>query len=83
METLESINETSSEQYEVMLDRAGELGEQIAGNAILDDHTNAWSQGLERLSPEEIEDVVNKHLTVAYERMINTAHRYVEQRFRK
>ena len=76
------ITETSAEQYEVMLDVAGELGEQIASDAILDDHTEAWGQGLKRLDADEIQDVVNKHLTVAYERMINVAHRYIQRRLR-
>jgi hypothetical protein len=83
METLESINETSSEQYEVMLDKAGELGDMIAADNILDDHTNAWSQGLERLSAEEITINVDKHLATASRRMVEKAHTYIERRFRK
>jgi hypothetical protein len=82
METLENINETSSEQYEIMLDRAGELGEMIAGDNILDDHTNAWSQGLDRLSPEEITVNVDKHIATASKRMKDVAHRYIERRLR-
>jgi len=62
MEAVEQLDETSSEQYEVMLDLAGELGDMIAADNILDDHTNAWSQGLDRLSPEEITINVDKHI---------------------
>ncbi len=77
------ITETTSEQYEVMLDLAGELGDKIAADNILDDHTNAWSQGLERLSPEEITVNVDKHLATASKRMNDVAHRYIRRRFRK
>ena len=77
------LTETSSEQYEVMLDMAGELGDKIAADNILDDHTNAWSQGLERLSPEEITVNVDKHIATASRRMADKAHTYIERSFRK
>jgi len=83
MEAVEQLDETSSEQYEVMLDLAGELGDMIAADNILDDHTNAWSQGLDRLSPEEITINVDKHIAVASKRMADKAHTYIERRFRK
>ena len=83
MEAVEQLDETSSAQYEVMLDLAGELGDMIAADNILDDHTNAWSQGLDRLSPEEITINVDKHIAVASKRMTDKAHTYIERRFRK
>ena len=80
MEKLENVNETTSEQYEDMLDKAGDLGEQIAGNVILDDHTNAWSQGRDRHTPEQIADSVDVHLKTATQRMETVAHRYIRRR---
>lgn len=83
MEKLENVNETTSEQYEDMLDKAGELGEQIAGNVILDDHTNAWSQGRDRDTPEQIATTVDVHLKTATKRMEDVAHRYIRRRLGK
>ncbi len=82
MEESKELNETSSEQYERMLDQAGELGEHIASNVILDDHTESWGIGADRSNPREITTIVNKHLAVAIKRMKMVAHRYVERRLR-
>ena len=79
---IEKLNETTSEQYERMLDQAGELGETIAGNVILDDHTDAFEQGIDRSDPEQISAIVDKHLAVAEERMRMVASRYIRRRFR-
>lgn len=77
------INETSSSQYEVMLDRAGELGEHIASNVLLDDHTESWGIGADRSGPKEVTTIVNKHMTVAIKRMKDTAYKYIQRRLRK
>ena len=75
LEKLEKINETTSEQYEVMLDKAGELGEQIAGNVILDKQMNpdiTYTEG-------RLEEAIEKHIDAAHQHISHSAHKYLQQ----
>ena len=72
----ESLSETTGEQYEVMLDKAGDLGEMIAENVILDKSTDPSL----RSNPEYLNGVIDKHITVVAKRMTNVAHKYISVR---
>ena len=73
LEKLEKINE--SEQYEVMLDQASELGKQIAGGVILDKQMNPDVEYTEG----RLEEAIEKHIDAAHYHISHAAHKYLQQ----
>ena len=72
---MESITETTSEQYEVMLDQAIKLGNHIASNVILGKQMNPDVP----VSPEKLASIIDQHAKEASERMVQSAHHYLQQ----